>query len=151
MQVWNVLHAARWKYRAQKIAKNSPSGDHRTTLSGCIFAAKAYIDNRKKLLKQQYLHMSSQYGELRPTIGWDWFTSLGHPSKFQRVSRLGSVTARHFSSVRQPNFAAMNRGRHLYSAGRPSRRALAHILVSFQWTLLWLVDIFSDKSKMKIN
>jgi len=26
---------------------------------------------------------------------------LGHPSKFQRVSRLGSVTARHSSSGRQ--------------------------------------------------
>ena len=26
--------------------------------------------------------------------------------------------------------AALNRGRHLYSAGRPSRWALAHILVS---------------------
>jgi len=30
--------------------------------------------------------------------------------------------------VRQPN-CALNRGRHLYSAGRPSRWALAHILV----------------------
>ena len=56
--------------------------------------------------------------------------SLGHPCKFQRVSRLGSVTARHSSSGRQPNFAALNRGRHLYSAGRPSRWALAHILVN---------------------
>ena len=28
---------------------------------------------------------------------------------------------------RQPNFAALNRGRHLYSAGRQSRWALAHI------------------------
>jgi len=27
----------------------------------------------------------------------------------------------------QPNFAALNRGRHVYSAGRPSRWALAHI------------------------
>jgi len=25
MQVWNVLHEARWKYRTQKIAKNLPS------------------------------------------------------------------------------------------------------------------------------
>ena len=33
------------------------------------------------------------------------------------------------SSGRQPNFAALNRGRHLCSAGRPSRWALAHILV----------------------
>jgi len=54
---------------------------------------------------------------------------LGHPCKFQQVSRLGSVTARHSSSGRQPNFAALNRGRHLYLAGRPSRWAFAHILV----------------------
>jgi len=33
-----------------KIAKNSQSGYHCTTLSGYIFAAKAYIDNLKKLL-----------------------------------------------------------------------------------------------------
>ena len=39
--------------------------------------------------------MSPQYGELRPTSGWDRLTSLGHPSKFQLVSRLGSLTARH--------------------------------------------------------
>jgi len=43
MQVWNVLHAARWKYRMQK----SPSG---TTSLGYIFASKARIDNRKKRL-----------------------------------------------------------------------------------------------------
>ena len=53
--------------------------------------------------------------------------SLGHHNKFQRVSRLGSVTARHSSSGHHPNFAALNRGRHIYSAGRPSRWALAHI------------------------
>ena len=48
--------------------QKSPSGHHRTTLSGYIFATKARIDNRKKLVKQQYvLHMSPQYGELRPT------------------------------------------------------------------------------------
>ena len=33
------------------------------------------------------------------------------------------------SSGRQLNFAALNRGRHLCSAGRLSRWALAHILV----------------------
>ena len=55
--------------------------------------------------------------------------SLGQPCKFQQVSRLVSVTARHSSRGRQPNFAALNRGRHLYSAGRPSRWSFAHILV----------------------
>jgi len=54
--------------------------------------------------------------------------SLGHPYKFQPVSRLGSVIAWHSSSGRQPNFAALNRWRHLYSAGRPSHWAVAHIL-----------------------
>jgi len=130
MQVWNLLHAARWKNRTQKSRQKSPSGHNRTTLSGYIFATKAHIDNRKKFVKQQYvLHMSPQYGELRPTSGWDQFSSMGHPCKFQRLSRLGSVTARQSSSERQPNFAALNRGRHLCSAGRPSRWALAHILV----------------------
>jgi len=75
--------------------------------------------------------MSPQYGELRPTSGWHQFGSLGHPYKFQRVSRLGSITAWYSSSERQPNFAVLNWGRHLYSAGRPSRWALAHILVKF--------------------
>ena len=36
---------------AENIArKKSPFLHHRTTLSGCIFAAEAYIDNRKKML-----------------------------------------------------------------------------------------------------
>jgi len=61
---------------------------------------------------------------------------LWHPCKFQRVSRFGIVTARQSSSGRQPNFAALNRGCHLYSAGRPSRWALAHILVCYYIDLL---------------
>jgi len=40
-----------------------------------------YRQSEKKLVKQQYLlHMSRQYGELRPTNDWDRFGSLGHPS-----------------------------------------------------------------------
>jgi len=58
MQVWNVLHTARWKYRTQKIPIWAPS--HK-------------------------------------------FIGLC-------VSHIGSVTARHSSSWRQPNFVALNRG-----------------------------------------
>jgi len=87
---------------------------HRPSFSGYIFTTKASIDNRKQLTKQQYvLQMTPQYGELRLASGWDRSGSLGHPCKFQRVSRLGSVTARHSSSGRQPNFVALNRGHHL--------------------------------------
>jgi len=79
---------------------------NRTILLGCIFVTKAHIDNRKELFKQQYLfHMSSQYGELRLTNGWDRLVSLGHPSKFQRVSRLGFVTAPTSLIGGQPSFA----------------------------------------------
>jgi len=41
-----VLHAVIGNARP----KNLPSGHHRTTLSGSIFATKARIDNRKKKL-----------------------------------------------------------------------------------------------------
>ena len=59
--------------------------------------------------------MSLQYGELRPTNGWDRLVGLGHPIIFQRISRLGSVTARQSSSGRQPDFAALNRRGHLFA------------------------------------
>jgi len=60
----------------------------------------------KKLVKQQYLlQMSSQYGELPPTNGWDRLASFGHPSKFQRVSYLGFVTAPTSLNGGQPKFA----------------------------------------------
>ena len=49
--------------RCKKSQKKSPSVHHRATLSGYISATKACINNRKNLLKQQYLpHMSLQYG-----------------------------------------------------------------------------------------
>ena len=43
----------------RKSRQKSPSRHHRTTFSGYIVATKAHIDNRRKLVKQQYvLHMS---------------------------------------------------------------------------------------------
>ena len=129
MQVWNMLHVACWKYKTQKSYQKSPSGHHRTTLSGYIFATKACIGNRRKTSSAAIRppHVLTIWRTL-PTNGWDRFGSLGHPCKFQRVSRLGSVFVRHCSSERQPYFAVLNRRRHLYSARQPSRWALARIL-----------------------
>jgi len=85
-----------------------------TRICRAVFANKACIDNWKKLLNSNISpHMSSQYGELRPTNGWDRFGSLGHPSKFQRVSRLGSVTAAtslYVHVLRSPILAALLHG-----------------------------------------
>jgi len=93
MQVWNVLHTARWKYRTQK-------SRHMVTITQLCRAISLQLRHvstiGKKLVKQQYLlHMCSQYGKLRPTNGWDWLTSLGYPCKFQLVSRLCTITAWH--------------------------------------------------------
>ena len=72
--------------------------------------------------------------------------SLGHPYKFQRVLRLGIVTARHLV-VGVSQTAASNRGRHgrhLCLAGRPSGWALAHIS-SFSFSLTCVPsNIFSS-------
>ena len=94
-----MLHVHRWKCRTQKIAIWEP-----TSLLGYIFATKARIGNLKKLVKQQCLpHMSTQFGELGLLAAVIGLVSLGDSSKFQRVSRLGSFTARHSTSGRQPN------------------------------------------------
>jgi len=87
-----MLHAARWKCRTQKVAKNPPSGHNCTNLSGYIFVIKACIDNRENSIKQQCLpHMSSQCGELRPTSGWDLFSSLGHSAHFNGIRVLAAL------------------------------------------------------------
>jgi len=57
----------------QKIAKKPPSAHHRTTLSGYIFATKAHIDNRKKLLSSNISsrcsHNMMNFGLLAAEIG----------------------------------------------------------------------------------
>jgi len=83
MQVWNVLRAARCKYSTRKIAKISPSGHHRTNLSGYIFTTMARIDNRKNLLNGNVsptrLHNMVNFGLLAAeTFWWVW----GIPANF---------------------------------------------------------------------
>jgi len=140
MQVWNVLQAAHWKYRKQK----SPFWHHRTTLLGYVFGTTACINNRKKnLLNSNTSSTCPDNMVKQPTNGWGLLASLGHPCKFQWVSLLGSRTARDSSSGRQPHFAALNRAYHLYSAGWPSRWALAHIS---SFLLCWSVLVVTSNS-----
>jgi len=75
--------------------------------------------------------MSAEYGELRPMLAAEivslvWAPQL-IPTRFASWQRYCTAVKRE----RQPNFAALNRGRHLCSAGRPSRWTLAHILVPY--------------------
>ena len=73
------------------MTQKSPSGHHRATLWDWIFATEACIDNRKKLVRQQYPLHICPHNMANLGLGWDRFGSLGHPCKLQRLSRLGSV------------------------------------------------------------
>ena len=100
MQVWNVLHVARWNTGRKNDAKNRHLGTIPQLCRAISLQLRHVSTTGKKLVKHQYMfHMCPQYGELWPTSGWDRFGSLGHPSYFQRLPRLGSVTARHVHVV----------------------------------------------------
>ena len=70
------------------------------------------------------------FGLLTAEICWRVW---GTPANFASWQRY----AWHSSRGRQPNFAALNRGRHLYSAGRPSRWVSAHISSCLPFILLY--------------
>jgi len=74
------------------------------------------------------------FGPLVAEISWQvWGTRT--PANFNGFRVLGALL-HGTSSGRQPYFAALNRGRHLYSSGRPSRWELAHILVATDLVLV---------------
>jgi len=141
-----VLQAARCKCRSQKSRQKSPSGHHPTTLSGYIFAIKAYIDNRKKLLSSNISstcpHNMVNFGPLAAEI-----VSLvsGTPGNFNGF-RILAALLHSTLVVGVSKTAAFNRGRHLYSAGRPSRWALAHISRFLRYS----PTVLCDGAKMAI-
>ena len=104
----------------RKSRQKSPSGHHLTTLSGYIFATKACIDNPHNMVNFGPLAteiISLVWGTPRNFNGFHGLAALLHGTLVVGVSQT----------------AALNRGRHLYSAGRPSRWALAHISSCLQY------------------
>jgi len=128
MQVSKVLHATRCKCRTQKSRQKSPSGHHPTILSVYIIATKACIDNLKNNFLSSNItftcpHNMVNFGPLAAEIiSLVW----GTPCNFNGFRVLAALL--HGTLVvGVSQTAAFNRGRHLYSAGRPSRWALGHI------------------------
>jgi len=95
----------------KKVAKNRHLGTIAQLCRAISSQLRHVLTIEKKLLSSNMSSDVPQYGELRPTSGRDRFTSLGHP-----------------------------RVRHLCSAGRPSRWALAHILV-YLWSAITLLSL----------
>ena len=68
-------------------------------------------------------HNMVNFGLLAAEIGWRVWVPLQISTGFASWQRYCTAS----SSGRQPNFATLNRGHHLYLAGWPSHWALAHI------------------------
>jgi len=98
-------------------------------LSGYIFGTKACIDNRTKLLNSNTSSTCpaniANFGLLTAEIYWRVWDTPANFNQFRVLAALLHGTL----VVGVSQTAALNRGRHIYSAGRPSRSALAHILV----------------------
>jgi len=78
------------KIQDANIRQNLPSGHHRTTLSGCIFATKTCIDNQKKLSYTCPRYMAT-VGALMAEIG---LPVWGTPANFNGFRVLASLLQR---------------------------------------------------------
>ena len=134
MQVWNALHAARCKYRAQK-------NRHLGTIAQICRAISSQLRHAwtigKNLLSSNISSTRPDnmvnFGLLTAENGWEF----GAPLQISTGFASWQHYCTHSSTGRQPNFAALNTGRHLYSKGRPSRWALAHISSCVIFARLW--------------
>ena len=93
MQVWNALHAARCKYRTQKIAISAPSHNF---VGLYLRNYGTYRQSEKNLLNSNTSSTCPDnmvnFGLLTAEICWRVW---GTPTNFKGVLRLGSVNARH--------------------------------------------------------
>ena len=123
-----MLHAASCKCRTQKSRQKSPSGHHRTNLSGYIFATKARIDNPKKNLLSSSIsstcpHNMVNFGRLAAKISpvvW------GTPANFNGFRVLAALL--HDTPVLgvSQTLRVEQRAPPIFGR-RPSHWALAHI------------------------
>jgi len=113
----------------KKVAKNRHLGTIAQLCRAISLQLRHVSTIGKKLVKQQYLlHMSPQHGNFGPLAAEIVSLVWGTPANFNRFGVLAALLDGTLV-VGVSQTAALNRGRHLYLAGRPSRWALAHILV----------------------
>jgi len=120
-----VLHAARCKCRTQKSRQNRYLGTiPQLCRASYIFATEAYIDNRKKNSLSSSTsctcpHNMVNFGRLAAEIVSLVWGTPGNFNGFRILAALLHGTL----VVGLSQTVALNRGRHLYLAGRPSRWA----------------------------
>jgi len=119
MQVWNVRHAARWKYRTKKWRKKYL----RTIAQLCraISSQLGHVSTIGKKLLSSNIFLTCAYNIVNfgPLAAEIVSLVRGTPANFNWFPVLAALL--------HSQTAALNRGCHQYTAGRPSRWALAHI------------------------
>jgi len=128
-----VLRAARWKCRTQKIAKNSPSGlGTIVQLRWAISSQLRHVSTMGKNLLNSNISPTCPCNMVNLSIGLlvAEIVSLvwGTPANFNWFRVLAALLHGTLVIGVSKNFAVLNKGRHLYSAGQITW-ALAHILV----------------------
>jgi len=124
--------------------KNDAKNRHLRTIAQICGATSSQLRHvstiGKKRVKQHYLpHICLQYmvhfgPQATEIVSLVW----GTPANFNGFCVLAALL--HVTLlVGVSQSAALNRGRHLYSAGRPSRWALAHISSSLFFFLLFFL------------
>jgi len=100
MQVWNVLHTARWKYRTQKNCQKFAIYAPSHNFVGLYLRNQGmYRQSEKKPVKQQYLphmyHNMANFGPLTAEIG---LLVWGTPANFNGFRILASLLKRRRST-----------------------------------------------------
>jgi len=115
--------------------KNDAKNRHLGTIAQLCWAVSSQLRHVSTIGKKLVKHTSStcprNMVNFRPLTAEIGLGVWGTPANFNGFRIFAAL--HHGTLVlgvsHQPNFAALNRGRHLYSARRPSRWALANILV----------------------
>jgi len=115
--------------------KKSPKIRHLGTIAQLCRAASSQLRNvstiGKNLLNNNTSSRCARYVANFGPLTTDISSGVwGTPANFNGF-RILAALLHDTSSGHQPNFAALNRGHHLYLAGWPLRWALAHILMCY--------------------
>jgi len=130
-----VLYAACWKYRTQNDAKNRHLRII-AQLSRAISSQLNHVSTIGKKVLSSNIPFTCPYNMVNfgPLAGEIVSLVWGTPANFNGFRVLAALLhGTLLVGVRQT--ATLNRGRHLYSAGRPSPWALAHISSSLYFVV----------------
>jgi len=132
MEVWNVLHVARWKDRTEKFAVCAPSHNF---VGLYLRHWGMYRQSEKNLLNSNISstcpHNKTNFGSLTVEIGWRLLNTTANLNGFCVLDSL--LHQRRSTEVNQLDFRdlinSIQQRAPTMMARRPSRWASAHILV----------------------